>query len=173
MKNNMGMRAVDVAQAKEVKEYLQEETRSANLFNFEQMLELEMSMKDSASFYDGTSTVLNSIVTSDNEEGNHEIFEKMTRKNRVSRFKKAKKAIKSTDSKGKKTHFSPSPPKSRFAASPMMGKRKVSLKQSDYMIKIKKRMMRHQKKGGIKNMKARKCKSPELDMSKAHLLFID
>jgi ankyrin repeat protein len=74
LKNNLEMKAFDLARSAEVKELLNEEMRKANLFNFEQMLELEMSLRDSSSFLDGTTTILNSQRTEENEKGNREIL---------------------------------------------------------------------------------------------------
>lgn len=91
--NNLEMKAVDLAKSAEVKVLLEEEMRKANLFNFEQMLELEMSLKDSTSFLDGTTTILNSQRTEENETGNREILQKMMRPVKLSRFKKTKSKV--------------------------------------------------------------------------------
>jgi ankyrin repeat protein len=93
LKNNLEMKAFDLARSVEVKELLDEEMRKANLFNFEQMLELEMSLRDSSSFLDGTTTILNSQRTEENEKGNREILQKITRPVKFSHFKKRKSKV--------------------------------------------------------------------------------
>jgi len=52
LKNNLDMNACDFAKTKEIKNILDEETRKKSLFNFEQMLELEMSFNSPGSLLD-------------------------------------------------------------------------------------------------------------------------
>lgn len=78
MKNNDGLTAADLASNEELKSYLKEEERKANMFSFEQMLEIELNMKNSASFLDIYSSVPNLNVSHD-EVGNREIFSKMSK----------------------------------------------------------------------------------------------
>lgn len=184
IKNNMNMRAVDIVKSDEIKQMLLDETRKANLFNFEQMLELEMSIKDGQSFYDGKTTILNSHTSEyDSEEGNREIFKKMTRPARLSRFKKTKNKVLSRHEERLAKSFISSP--SKFKRNVSSITRKLSIRKSVHLNEIKKRMEKYQKKGRKKKCAKcvhnlyksckcdnRRCLSPEIDLSKTHMIFM-
>lgn len=169
IKNNLNMQAIDLAQSVETKECLKEEMRKANLFNFEQMLELELSMKDSTSFLDGSTTLLNSHRTEENEVGNRGIFQKMSRPAKLSRFKKSKAKICS-----RPEGLSRSPLHSLAGTKKSLSamKRKATLRKSTHLLQIKKRMLRYEKKGTKKLNMGRRCLSPGLDFSKAHYMLL-
>ena len=92
IKNHDGQTAADIAKDPELKSYLKEEERKANMFSFEQMLEIELNTKNSPSFLEGTTEISNLNMSRD-EIGNRGIF------NRISKIKSKQNFYKNTQNK--------------------------------------------------------------------------
>ena len=53
----MNFRAIDLAKSDEMKNFLREEIRKASWFDFEQMINFQLNLKDPQSFLNGTTTL--------------------------------------------------------------------------------------------------------------------
>ena len=95
IKNHDGFTAADLAKDPELKSYLKDEERKANMFSFEQMLEIELNTKNSTSFLEGTAEISNKNSTHE-EIGNREIFNRLSKmKSRQHFYKNSQGKVKS------------------------------------------------------------------------------
>mmetsp|Transcript_33645 Transcript_33645/g.33117 ORF Transcript_33645/g.33117 Transcript_33645/m.33117 type:complete len:185 (-) Transcript_33645:147-701(-) len=87
IKNDQNMRALDLAQGTELKNYLIQETRNAHIYDFEQILELSMT---NASTKNIASLSSSYKIDHEEEEGNRSLFDKMSKEKKSKNRQKQK-----------------------------------------------------------------------------------